>query len=572
MSEVGSGSHATLVLGGARSGKSQWAEQLVAACGAEVTYIAPGSVDFDDAEWSARIAAHRATRPADWVTEEGPMIVETLQSVRSDAAVIIDDATSWVAALGDAMNIWDLSAGEAVEKLVPEFERLATVVCARTAPTVVVSAEVGLGIIPPTSSGRVFQDALGTLNQLLARACGRVVMVTAGIAHDLKSAGAHTSLGSLSSSVAIPAVASSASAETLVPMTYELATADTFPAINAPHAAAIEAARERQLILTKPAGSLGVLEDLSVWVSGCQNQCPPAALKRPRVVVFAGDHGIAEHGVSAFPQEVTAQMVANFSAGGAAVNVLASVAGASVRVEDIAVAVDTDEALSRFKVRRASGSIDREDALSVQEYQQAIAAGRAIADAEVDAGADLLIAGDMGIGNTTPSAVLIAAITDREPVDLVGRGTGIDDHAWMVKTAAVRDALFRVGTDCRDARALLRRAGGADLAAMAGFLAQAAVRETPVILDGVVVTAAALMAEHIAPGASQWWKAGHQSVEPAHKIALQALNLQPLITANMRLGEGSGAVTALPLIHAAIATLSEMSTFADAGVSDTDSA
>ena len=337
-----------------------------------------------------------------------------------------------------------------------------------------------------------------------------------------------------------------------------------FPAVAPPSAAAAQAARERQGTLTKPPGALGRLEDLSVWVASCQGDCPPGQFERARVVVFAGDHGVARSGVSAFPPEVTAQMVANFRAGGAAINVLAGVAGASVRVVD--VAVDSDDA-AEHKVRRSSGDIAVEDALTPDEAVAAVAAGRAIADEEVDAGADLLIAGDMGIGNTTPATVLVCALTNTEPVAVVGRGTGIDDAGWIRKTAAVRDALYRAHAVRYEPVDLLRVAGGADLAAMAGFLAQAAVRRTPVLLDGVVVTAAALAAERMAPGARAWWQAGHRSTEPAHSLALAQLELDPIIDLGMRLGEGSGAAVALPVLRAAIATLAEMATFDDAGVS-----
>ncbi|QBJ94913.1 nicotinate-nucleotide--dimethylbenzimidazole phosphoribosyltransferase [Rhodococcus sp. ABRD24] len=341
-----------------------------------------------------------------------------------------------------------------------------------------------------------------------------------------------------------------------------------FDPLIPPDGEAREQAQARQLLLTKPAGSLGRLEELSVWAAACQGECPPHVFARPRVVVFAGDHGIARSGVSAYPPEVTAQMVANFRDGGAAVNVLASLAGAGVRVVDLAVDADTDPSVSAHKIRRSSGSIDREDALTHEETLRAIAAGRAIADEEVDAGADLLIAGEMGIGNTTPATVLIAALTDTEPVAAVGRGTGIDDAGWIRKTAAIRDALRRARPHVRDAVGLLRTVSGADLAAMAGFLAQATVRRTPVIIDGLVVTASALVAEELAPGAREWWVAGHRSTEPAHTIALRRLGLDPILGLDMRLGEGSGAVAALPVLQGAVATLARMATFGQAGVSN----
>ncbi len=343
-----------------------------------------------------------------------------------------------------------------------------------------------------------------------------------------------------------------------------------FPDVVPPDSRAAAAARRRQDTLTKPRGALGRLEDLSVWVASCQSACPPKQFERARVVVFAGDHGVARTGVSAYPPEVTAQMVANIDAGGAAINVLAGVADATVRVVDVAVdcAAPHSKASGAHKVRRSSGNIAVEDALSTEEALAAVEAGRRIADEEVDVGADLLIAGDMGIGNTTAATILIAALTDTEPVAVVGRGTGIDDAGWVRKTAAVRDGLYRSRRLRSDPMGLLRTAGGADLAAMAGFCAQAAVRRTPLLLDGMVVTAAALVADRMAPGARLWWQAGHRSTEPAHELALAQLGLEPIVDLGLRLGEGTGAAVALPLVRAAVAVLASMATFDDAGVSE----
>lgn len=343
-----------------------------------------------------------------------------------------------------------------------------------------------------------------------------------------------------------------------------------FGPVAPPDAQSRAAAEQRQAQLTKPACALGRLEQLGNWVAACQGTCPPKQFEHARVVIFAGDHGVARHGVSAYPSEVTAQMVANFLAGGAAVNALAAVAGATVRVADISVDADTDPQVSKHKVRRSSGAIDREDALTDDEVRAAIEAGRAIADEEIDAGADLLIAGDMGIGNTTPATVLVASLTKTEPVAAVGRGTGVDDAGWIRKVAAIRDAMRRARPVVKDPIELLRVAAGADFAAMAAFLAQAATRRTPVVLDGVVVTAAAMVAEDLAAGASAWWLAGHRSTEPAHDLALRHLRLDPVLDLAMRLGEGSGALTALPVLRSAVATLAEMSTFGEAGVSTAD--
>jgi nicotinate-nucleotide--dimethylbenzimidazole phosphoribosyltransferase len=337
--------------------------------------------------------------------------------------------------------------------------------------------------------------------------------------------------------------------------------------IDYPDSDAAHAARIRQTQLTKPAGSLGKLEELSVWASGVQAQCPPHDFERARLVIFAGDHGVAAAGVSAYPAEVTGQMVGNFINGGAAANVLARVADASVRVVDMSVGMDTDPDVSAFKIRRSSGRIDREDALTSDEATRAIEAGITIADQEIDAGADLLIVGDMGIGNTTPAATLISVLTDTEPVKVVGRGTGIDDAGWIRKCAAIRDARRRAWPHRDDVTELLACAGGADLAAMTGFLLQAANRRTPVLLDGMVVSAAALVAQRPNPRIVRWLQAAHLSVEPAHAIALDRLGLTPLLNLQIRLGEGSGALVALPILRAAIRTLAEMATFSEASVS-----
>ncbi len=313
--------------------------------------------------------------------------------------------------------------------------------------------------------------------------------------------------------------------------------------------------------LAKPVGALGRLERLGVWVASVQGRCPPQPLTDVRVVVFAGDHGVAGSGVSAYPSEVTAAMVGTFVSGGAAVNVLARSVGASVEVLDLAVDADLSHlgpAVVRHKVRRGSGRIDVEDALTRAETEQAFAAGQAVADAAVDSGVQLLVAGDMGIGNTTPATVLTVLLTGSEVVDLVGRGTGIDDEGWMRKTAAVRDAAYSAKRRRSDMLDLLTAVGGADIAAMTGFLVQAAVRRTPVVLDGVVSGAAALVAQRMCFKTPRWQQAGHRSTEPAHTAALERLGLVPLVEAEMRLGEGTGALVAVPMLQAATRLMSEM--------------
>ena len=341
-----------------------------------------------------------------------------------------------------------------------------------------------------------------------------------------------------------------------------------------PSAAARTETADRLDHLTKPIGSLGRLEELAIWAAGVQNRCPPRRFTDIHVVVVAGDHGVAQAaGTSAYPVEVTAQMVANICAGGAAVNVLSDQLGAALQLVDACVAGDYDTGvvppgMADRRIRRGSGAIDREDAMTTAETDAAVSLGASIAAEVKAAGGDLLIVGDMGIGNTTAAAALVAALTDGDAVAATGRGTGIDDATWMRKASAVRDALWRVRHDRWDARVLVQRIGGPDLAVMAGLLAGAAAAGLPVVLDGVVVTSAALVAEGMSPGASRWWLAGHRSVEPAHSAALAELGLAPVLDLGMRLGEGSGALMAVPVLQAAIDLVSDMATFESAGVSD----
>src|SRR3954468_19096632 len=343
------------------------------------------------------------------------------------------------------------------------------------------------------------------------------------------------------------------------------------PPIDVPDEQMRAAARARQNTLTKPAGALGRLEGLSVWAAGVQHRCPPIPFSRIRAVVFAGDHGVADRGVSAYPAEVTRQMLQNFADGGAAVNVLAAQTGATVRVVDVSVR-GTGAA---GQIRDGSGAIDVEDAMSEADTDAALTLGRRVADEEIDGGADLLVVGDMGIGNTTIAAAVVAALTGAEPVVVVGRGTGIDDARWMIKTVVIRDALRRLrrkvaaeGGGPASPFQVLQTLAGADVAAMAGFLAQAAVRRTPVLLDGVVICAAALAAERLAPGARRRWGPAARSPEPAQAMALDTLDLgEPLLDLDLRLGEGTGALLAVPLVQAAVATLADMATFESAGVS-----
>lgn len=331
------------------------------------------------------------------------------------------------------------------------------------------------------------------------------------------------------------------------------------------HAAALE----RLDGLAKPLGSLGRLEQVGAWLAACQGVCPPDPIERVRAVVLAGDHGVTDSGVSAYPKDVTAAMVHAFVAGVAGVSVLARQHGATVRVLDIGVDADLSSApgdVTAHKLTRSCGSIDVTDAISRDLAERAIAVGAEIADAEVDAGAQLLVLGDMGIGNTTPSAALIASSLGLEADAVIGRGTGIDDAARARKLDVLARALARVCDEDRrvaDPVARLAALGSADLAAGAGFLVQAARRGVPVLLDGVIACAEALVAADLAPGAQAWFVAGHRSPEPAQAHALAALGLEPILDLGMRLGEGSGAMAAVPLVRSAALLMREMALLAD---------
>jgi nicotinate-nucleotide--dimethylbenzimidazole phosphoribosyltransferase len=288
------------------------------------------------------------------------------------------------------------------------------------------------------------------------------------------------------------------------------------------------------------------------------------------VAVFAGDHGVHRQGVTPWPQEVTAQMVANFVAGGAVVNALARTAGADLMVVDVGVATPLHGGpnLLDANIRRGTRDFAVEPALTRDEARAAVEVGIGVADALVKAGAACLLTGDMGIANTTPAAALIAVFTGTDPAEVTGRGTGIDDATYARKIAVVTAALRRHAPDPADPLGVLAAVGGLEHAALAGFLLGAAARRVPVVLDGVIAASAALAAAAFAPDAPVAMVAGHRSTEPGATVALAHLGLAPLLDLGMRLGEGSGAVLALPVVAGAVRVLREVSTFDAAGVSE----
>jgi len=346
----------------------------------------------------------------------------------------------------------------------------------------------------------------------------------------------------------------------------------TLARVALPDPGAGVAARERHDSLTKPPGSLGRLEALGIQLASIRGTSRPRFLKR-RIVVAAASHGVArEETVSAYPASVTAQMVANILGGGAAINALASEAGAELCLVDAGVDPEPADHPRLHKARLASGSrnLRREPPLASGHEVRVLEAGAALV-AGLDSGVPWLLGlGEMGIGNTTASAAIVAAATGAEAERVTGRGTWIDDDRWRRKCAIVAEAVRRRSPGRDDGLALLRDLGGYEIGFLAGCCLEAAARRVPVVLDGYVTAAAAVIACALAPATRAYLIASHRSQEPGHEVALRHLGLDPLLDLKLRLGEGSGAALALPIVAAAARTLDEMATFAEAGVANRD--
>ena len=323
--------------------------------------------------------------------------------------------------------------------------------------------------------------------------------------------------------------------------------------------------------LTKPAGALGRLEELGAQLCGIAGTCPPPLPTPAAIAVFAGDHGVVAEGVTPWPQEVTAQMVANFCAGGAAINVLARQTGARVLVVDVGVAspLEPRPGLAVRKVAAGTGDLATGPAMTIAQATAALDVGAEVAAELVADGAAALVTGEMGIGNTTPAAALIAAFTGRSAADVTGRGTGVDDRTLAVKVGVVERALALHGAAiAAGPLPALAAVGGLEIAALVGFVVGGAAARVPVVVDGVIADAALLVAAALAPDVRACCVAGHRSHEPGATAALDHLGLAPLLDLGMRLGEGSGACLALPVVEAAARLLREMATFDSAGVSE----
>ncbi|AEF93467.1 Nicotinate-nucleotide--dimethylbenzimidazole phosphoribosyltransferase [Desulfotomaculum nigrificans CO-1-SRB] len=343
----------------------------------------------------------------------------------------------------------------------------------------------------------------------------------------------------------------------------------TIAQIDPPDQQAIKSARERLDSLTKPPGSLGRLEEIAYRLAGIQGQAIPELPREKVMMVLAGDHGVVAEGVSAFPQEVTPQMVANFLRGGAAINVLSRQAGARVVVADIGIAGPPLPwpGLIDCRVKPGTDNFVLGPAMSRTEAVQAIEAGIKLVYQQVQGQPALVGTGEMGIGNTTPSSAILAVFGGLSPREVTGRGTGIDDARLVHKAAVIARAIEVNRPDPNDGLDVLAKVGGLEIAGLAGVILGCAARRLPVVIDGFISGAAALVARSLAPLSREYMFASHLSNEPGHRLMLEMLDLKPMLQLDMRLGEGTGAALAFPLLEAAIRVINEMATFAEAGVS-----
>lgn len=596
-----------LITGGARSGKSRYAQALAESLAPRRIYLA--TAEPRDDEMHARISRHRADRGPSWHTIEEPVDVMRYLARPAGEVVLLDCITLWLSNLMMHRGVdVDLEA---------DIAALAAAVAAAPGPVVVVTNEVGLGIVPDNALARRFRDWTGITAQRLGQICNRVVLVCAGIPVEVKAhmkstmdevAGRPASVpddvasdgpdnvwdnlssdgpGSLSSDIPgnlasdVPDNLSSDGPGSIpdhlspevsaTPMTELLGGEIAGLAIAPPCPEARTAAQARLDALAKPPGSLGSLEGIALALAAIQRRVPPVA-ERSRIIVFAADHGVTAEGVSPYPAEVTASMVSAFAAGRAAVSVLARAAGAELEIVDVGVrALDhgrlaghPDISVHTARVRGGSGNIAREPAMSQSELAACMRAGAAAAERAAAAGVQVLALGEMGIGNTTAAAAVVARLLGVPAAQVVGPGTGLDAAGVARKAAVVERALARRGAPAHQPLAVLADVGGLELAALAGCMLAAAHRRLAVVLDGFIVGAAALAAARHAPALRGYLIPATRSAEPGHAHVLAALDIdslgKPVFQLDMRLGEASGAALALPVIRAAARLCSDMAT------------
>ncbi|MGH8776859.1 MAG: nicotinate-nucleotide--dimethylbenzimidazole phosphoribosyltransferase [Jiangellaceae bacterium] len=543
----------TFLIGGARSGKSTLAVRQATATATPVVFVA--TAEARDGEMAARIARHRAERPPDWRTVEAPLeLAAALRGAPPDATVIVDCLSLWVS------NLLEQCLDD--DEVWRRAREAAAVAASRDGLTIAVSNEVGMGIVPMHELSRRYRDLLGWVNAAWADAAAEAVLVVAGrrlpLERGLAGGGPLLASGDFSAlrdtrKAGNPPVVGVGVAPVGV-------VADTVAAIRPADGEARLAAQAAFDGKAKPPGSLGRLEELACRIASVRGTATPGPL-RPAVVVCAADHGVADEGVSAYPQAVTASMVTTFASGGAAVSVLARQAGARLVVADLGVRTPTTHpsVLDR-RIGAGTANAALGPAMSRAQAEQAVATGISIVDGLISDGVNALAIGEMGIANTTSASALVAALLGTDPAVVCGRGTGIDDACLAHKVDVIRRMLAVNQVPVDDPVGALAAVGGFEIAALTGLVLGAAAHRVPVVLDGFITGAAALVAARTAPASVDAMIASHRSAEPGHTIVLQALGLQPLLTLDMRLGEASGAALALPVVAASVALLRHMAT------------
>lgn len=538
----------TLLLGGQSSGKSRTAATLAAASGRPVVVVTPAAVRDD--ELAARVARHRAERPAGWRTLETFDLVAALAEAGGDAFVIVDALDTWLAGVLEERGVAigdEAPTAEAQERttanVLAEARSFVAAARGRVGTTVVIAGQPGLGAHAMGRGARTFVDLHGLVLQVLGEAADDAHLVVAGRMVELAAPPAPRTAPS------IPAVE--------LPATL----AQRVPAIRPVDETARQEARSRHDLLAKPPRSLGYLEELGAQLAAIARACPPPVPAAPIAVVAAGDHGVHAQGVSDWPQEVTGAMVGTVAKGGAAVNAIARAVGADLTVLDVGTLTPPPlpVGVRDARVRHGTRDLTVEPAMTLDECERAVLAGVTSAEEVLAAGADLLATGDLGIANTTASACLIAALTGAAPATVVGTGANLDASRVATKVAAVERALARHGGD-REPLRLLASLGGLEHAALVGVMLAGAAARVPVVVDGVIAGAAALAAVAIAPDVRGYLIAGHASGEPGARAILDHLGLRPLLDLGMKLGEGTGALLAVPVVRAAAQVLTDTAT------------
>jgi nicotinate-nucleotide--dimethylbenzimidazole phosphoribosyltransferase len=535
-----------LVVGGQKSGKSGFAAARASRQANEVAVITPA--EATDPEMIERIARHRADRPASWQTFETFDLADALGRAGSTTATVIVDALdTWLVHAMQTHDLWTDADVEplgrdgmaAVERLLDEVGEVVAAAQGRGGETIVIAGELGSALAPLGAGTRRYIDLHGRILQRLAAAATEAFLVVAGRAIPLPpTEPTHPKTRHVSSAfddvAALVAAVSPASSD------------------------AAAAARAHLDALAKPPGSLGRLEDLAARLAAIAATSPPPIPAGPALLVACGDHGVHAQGVTPWPQAVTTAVVDAVCAGIAASGPLARQVGATTTVLDVGVAnaLRDHPNLQRTKLRDGTDDLMIEPAMTLADAEAAILAGANAVAGLVDAGADLIVLGEVGMANTTPSACLIAAMTGADADQVTGRGTGIDDATHERKIEVVAKALARHG-DGREPLDVLASLGGLEHAALVGACLAGAVGRIPVILDGVSTNAAAMVAVALAPEVAGYLVAGHASTEPGATLALTRLELDPLLDLGMRLGEGTGALLAVPIVQAAARVMAE---------------